>query len=164
VTSGHVTPANTQRPIGNLFGRNEKSLELQKSVKRCIWMCGDHPLSKRLTAGSIIHPTLMILAGILISTYSAPRTKTLMLTKATRLNSELSVELTLRGFAMIEEVNTSVPILTITLPNREPCEVLLFTTHPSIMECWNGLIARFWRRCGQCFMPVNFRNFYGVKQ
>jgi hypothetical protein len=150
--------------IGNLFRRNKKSLELGKLVKRCIRMCGDLPLSKRLTAGSIIHPTLMILAGILISTYSTPRTKTLMLTKATRLSSKLSVELALRGFAVIEEANTSVLVLTIILPNWELCEVLLFTTHLSIMECQNSLITHFWRRCGRCFMPVNSRNFYGAKQ
>ena len=65
VTSDHVTPVNMQKPTGNPFRRNEKSLEPQKLVKKCIWMCGDLPLSKQLTAGNIICPTLMILADIL---------------------------------------------------------------------------------------------------
>jgi len=35
-----------------------------------------------------------------------------------RLNSELSMELALRGFAVIEEANTSVLLLMNILPNQ----------------------------------------------
>jgi hypothetical protein len=60
--------------------------------------------------GNIIHPTLMILVDILVSIYSALKTKTLTLTKVRRLNSKCNMELTLRGFAVIAEANISVPL------------------------------------------------------
>jgi len=50
-------------------------------------------------AGNIICPYLMIIADILTFTYSATKTRTSTLTRIMRLNSELSMELALRGFA-----------------------------------------------------------------
>jgi len=105
----------------------------------------------------------MIIADILTFTYSAPKTKTLTLTRITRLNSRLSVELASKDFAVIVEANISVLPLTNILPNLELYEVLPFMTHLSIMECQSGLIAHFLRRCEQCFMLVNSRDFYGAK-
>jgi hypothetical protein len=152
-----------QRPIGNLFGRNKKSLKLRRLAEKYTQMCGDQHLSKLLTAGNIICPTLTTIAVILTYTYFAPKTRTSMLTRITRQNSGLSVELTSKGFVVIMEVNTSVVLLTNILPNLALCKVSLFMTCPSIMECQSGLITDFSRRCELCFMLVNFQNFCGVK-
>jgi hypothetical protein len=154
---------NTQRPIGNLFGRNEKSLELWRLVKKYTQMCGDWHLSRLSMAGNIICLTLMTVAVILTYTYFAPKTGTSRLTRIMRQNSGLSVELASKGFIVITKVNTSVVLSTNILPNLALCEVLLFMTHPSIMECQSGLITDFSRKCELCFMLVNFQNFCGVK-
>ena len=147
------SPANMQRPIGNLFGKNKKSLELWRLVKKYTRMCGDQHLSKLSMAGNIICPTLMTVAIILTYTYFAPKTRTSTLTRIMRQSSGISVELASKGFIVIAEANISAVLSMNILPNLALCEVL---THPSIMECQSDLIAHFSRRCKPCFMLVNF--------
>ena len=75
-------------------------------VKNYIQMCGDWHLSKLSMAGNIIHPTLMTVVIILTYTYFTQKTKTSMLTRITRWNSRLSMELASKGFVVIMEMNT----------------------------------------------------------